>query len=261
MTGTVRLRSIITRLVSPRPCGQWKVFHFCFIFFLPASIECNVVPACLLTAGGQEQHHFYRSEQHHQVSGPPVMMQETCDKTSVSPTPATNPINNSGLSPLGPVNNDPSVTVTKEERSSRQRGQSSPSPSKTFEWNQRLLVFPRVQRMFLGNELLRIDLDQETKKPLHAKLSGVNASLEMKALWDEFNELGTEMIVTKAGRSVSGFLVRHFIDDEVHFCCQFRRMFPTLQVRLFGLDANSDYMLMMDFVPVDDKRYRYAFHR
>ena len=38
-------------------------------------------------------------------------------------------------------------------------------------------------------------------------------------------------------------------------------MFPTLQVRLFGLDSNSDYMLMMDFVPVDDKRYRYAFHR
>jgi hypothetical protein len=25
----------------------------------------------------------------------------------------------------------------------------------------------------------------------------------MKALWDEFNELGTEMIVTKAGRLVS----------------------------------------------------------
>ena len=41
----------------------------------------------------------------------------------------------------------------------------------------------------------------------------------------------------------------------------FRRMFPTYQVRLFGLDASSDYMLMMDFVPVDDKRYRYAFHR
>ena len=39
-----------------------------------------------------------------------------------------------------------------------------------------------------------------------------------------------------------------------------RRMFPTLQVRLFGLDPSADYMLMMDFVPVDDKRYRYAFH-
>nr|XP_024648329.1 T-box transcription factor TBX1 [Macaca nemestrina] len=60
----------------------------------------------------------------------------------------------------------------------------------------------------------------------------------MKALWDEFNQLGTEMIVTKAGR----------------------RMFPTFQVKLFGMDPMADYMLLMDFVPVDDKRYRYAFH-
>ena len=32
------------------------------------------------------------------------------------------------------------------------------------------------------------------KKPLHPKLVGIVASLEMKPLWDEFNELGTEMI-------------------------------------------------------------------
>ncbi|XP_057364752.1 T-box transcription factor TBX1-like [Daphnia carinata] len=178
------------------------------------STPMRAMEACLLTAGGQEQHQFYRSESHQQGIGPPAMMQqESCDKSSVSPTPSTPHHNgqSSGLSPMGSGNhtNDLS-TLTKEERSSRQRGQSSPSPN----------------------------LEQETKKPLHAKLTGVNASLEMKALWDEFNELGTEMIVTKAGR----------------------RMFPTLQVRLFGLDANSDYMLMMDFVPVDDKRYRYAFH-
>uniref|UniRef100_A0A8D8T0S1 T-box transcription factor TBX1 n=1 Tax=Cacopsylla melanoneura TaxID=428564 RepID=A0A8D8T0S1_9HEMI len=37
-------------------------------------------------------------------------------------------------------------------------------------------------------------------------------------------------------------------------------MFPTFQVRLLNLDPDTDYMLMMDFVPVDDKRYRYAFH-
>lgn len=37
-------------------------------------------------------------------------------------------------------------------------------------------------------------------------------------------------------------------------------MFPTFQVRLYGLDPMSDYMLMMDFVPCDDKRYRYSFH-
>lgn len=40
----------------------------------------------------------------------------------------------------------------------------------------------------------------------------------------------------------------------------FRRMFPPFQVRLFGLDPNAKYILMMDFIPVDDKRYRYAFH-
>uniref|UniRef100_A0A8D9EX04 T-box transcription factor TBX1 n=1 Tax=Cacopsylla melanoneura TaxID=428564 RepID=A0A8D9EX04_9HEMI len=72
----------------------------------------------------------------------------------------------------------------------------------------------------------------------HPKLTNVTACLEMKPLWQEFNDLGTEMIVTKAGR----------------------RMFPTFQVRLLNLDPDTDYMLMMDFVPVDDKRYRYAFH-
>lgn len=32
------------------------------------------------------------------------------------------------------------------------------------------------------------------------------------------------------------------------------------KVRLFGLEPNTDYLLVMDFVPCDDKRYRYAFH-
>mgnify|MGYP002224310938 CR=1 FL=1 len=35
---------------------------------------------------------------------------------------------------------------------------------------------------------------------IHPKLLNTGAALEMKPLWDEFNELGTEMIVTKAGR-------------------------------------------------------------
>ncbi|XP_059154869.1 T-box transcription factor TBX1-like [Physella acuta] len=82
-----------------------------------------------------------------------------------------------------------------------------------------------------------LKLDQPSK-PLHVKLVNASAQLEMKQLWDEFDSLGTEMIVTKLGR----------------------RMFPTFQVRLFGLDLNSDYTVMMDFVPVDDKRYRYSFH-
>ncbi|XP_053881132.1 T-box transcription factor TBX10 [Malaclemys terrapin pileata] len=69
-------------------------------------------------------------------------------------------------------------------------------------------------------------------------VSNVSVQLEMRSLWEEFNSLGTEMIVTKAGR----------------------RMFPTFQVKLSGLDPLADYVLLMDFVPLDDKRYRYAFH-
>uniref|UniRef100_A0A8C4Q8T5 T-box domain-containing protein n=1 Tax=Eptatretus burgeri TaxID=7764 RepID=A0A8C4Q8T5_EPTBU len=71
-----------------------------------------------------------------------------------------------------------------------------------------------------------------------AQVAGVATRLEMKPLWEEFHQLGTEMIVTKAGR----------------------RMFPTFQVRLFGMQPAEEYVLLMDFVPVDDKRYRYAFH-
>ena len=37
-------------------------------------------------------------------------------------------------------------------------------------------------------------------------------------------------------------------------------MFPTFQIRVFGLDPGAEYTLQMVFVPVDDKRYRYSFH-
>ncbi|XP_056906284.1 T-box transcription factor TBX1-B-like [Takifugu flavidus] len=74
-----------------------------------------------------------------------------------------------------------------------------------------------------------------TKAP---QVSGITVQLEMPALWQQFDQLGTEMIVTKAGR----------------------RMFPTFQVQITGMYPAAEYVLLMDFVPVDDKRYRYAFH-
>lgn len=74
---------------------------------------------------------------------------------------------------------------------------------------------------------------------LHPALATAGVILETKPLWDKFHEQGTEMIVTKTGR----------------------RMFPTFQVRIYGLDPQANYIMLMDFVPVDDKRYRYAFHR
>ena len=46
----------------------------------------------------------------------------------------------------------------------------------------------------------QIDGQSSTPLPLHRRLWAVTATIETKCLWDEFNELGTEMIVTKAGR-------------------------------------------------------------
>ncbi|XP_055634350.1 T-box transcription factor TBX1 isoform X2 [Toxorhynchites rutilus septentrionalis] len=76
------------------------------------------------------------------------------------------------------------------------------------------------------------------EKPYHPSLASVMVMLEGKHLWDKFHEQGTEMIVTKAGR----------------------RMFPTFQVKVVGLELTAEYLMIMDFVPLDDKRYRYAFH-
>ena len=38
-------------------------------------------------------------------------------------------------------------------------------------------------------------------------------------------------------------------------------MFPTLRISLNGVSLGANYMVLMDIVPVDDKRYRYAYHR
>ncbi|XP_031368976.1 T-box transcription factor TBX20-like isoform X1 [Apis dorsata] len=40
-----------------------------------------------------------------------------------------------------------------------------------------------------------------------------------------------------------------------------RRMFPTCRVSFNGLKPDSRYAVLMDIVPVDNKRYRYAYHR
>lgn len=89
-----------------------------------------------------------------------------------------------------------------------------------------------------GKEIKGKNEESKQQLPYHPSIAKAAVILEAKQLWDRFHEQGTEMIVTKAGR----------------------RMFPTFQVRVGGLDLDADYIMMMDFVPVDDKRYRYSFH-
>lgn len=38
-------------------------------------------------------------------------------------------------------------------------------------------------------------------------------------------------------------------------------MFPTLRVSFTGIRPEQRYAVLMDIVPVDNKRYRYAYHR
>jgi hypothetical protein len=70
-------------------------------------------------------------------------------------------------------------------------------------------------------------------------LNNIECYLETDELWKKFHELGTEMIITKSGR----------------------RMFPPLRVSFSGSSLNQKYIVAMDIVPTDNKRYRYAYHR
>ncbi|XP_028400675.1 T-box-containing protein TBX6L-like [Dendronephthya gigantea] len=76
-----------------------------------------------------------------------------------------------------------------------------------------------------------LDMQDVKKKPN----GNIRVELDNRTLWKGFNEYGTEMIITKAGR----------------------RMFPTIRVKLEGLDPKTKYILVMDIVPVDDNRYKY----
>uniref|UniRef100_A0A3B3YFG0 T-box domain-containing protein n=1 Tax=Poecilia mexicana TaxID=48701 RepID=A0A3B3YFG0_9TELE len=66
----------------------------------------------------------------------------------------------------------------------------------------------------------------------------VRAELQGSELWKRFYEIGTEMIITKAGR----------------------RMFPSVRVKVRNLDPCQQYYVAMDVMPVDSKRYRYVYH-
>ncbi|XP_032071084.1 T-box transcription factor TBX18 [Thamnophis elegans] len=74
--------------------------------------------------------------------------------------------------------------------------------------------------------------------PLLAPPQVPRVDLQGAELWKRFHEIGTEMIITKAGR----------------------RMFPAMRVKISGLDPHQQYYIAMDIVPVDNKRYRYVYH-
>ncbi|XP_067087537.1 T-box transcription factor TBX5b [Osmerus mordax] len=67
-------------------------------------------------------------------------------------------------------------------------------------------------------------------------MEGIKVYLHERELWTKFNEVETEMIITKAGR----------------------RMFPSYKIKVTGLNPKTKYILLMDIVPADDHRYKFA---
>ncbi|CAJ0934329.1 unnamed protein product [Ranitomeya imitator] len=77
-----------------------------------------------------------------------------------------------------------------------------------------------------------------TPDPATSEDSEVQVELQGGDLWRRFHQIGTEMIITKAGR----------------------RMFPSVRIKVKGLDPAKQYYIALDVVPVDSKRYRYVYH-
>ncbi|NXK39935.1 TBX5 factor, partial [Piprites chloris] len=62
-------------------------------------------------------------------------------------------------------------------------------------------------------------------------MEGIKVFLHERELWLKFHEVGTEMIITKAG---------------------------SYKVKVTGLNPKTKYILLMDIVPADDHRYKFA---
>ncbi|XP_063000441.1 T-box-containing protein TBX6L-like [Elgaria multicarinata webbii] len=65
--------------------------------------------------------------------------------------------------------------------------------------------------------------------------SSVVVTLEDRDLWAKFHQVGTEMIITKSGR----------------------RMFPQCKIKVTGLIPYAKYLMLVDFVPMDNFRYKW----
>uniref|UniRef100_A0A8C3EHF7 T-box transcription factor 22 n=1 Tax=Corvus moneduloides TaxID=1196302 RepID=A0A8C3EHF7_CORMO len=81
--------------------------------------------------------------------------------------------------------------------------------------------------------------EKRPKAGAESRAGGVQVELQGSELWRRFHDIGTEMIITKAGR----------------------RMFPSVRVKVKGLEPLQQYYIAIDVVPVDSKRYRYGGDR
>jgi len=89
-------------------------------------------------------------------------------------------------------------------------------------------------------------------------------SQPMKSDVDDDNDLSPNCwhtLITSHRSFVTAITSASEGDINWNVTCMFRRMFPTVRVSFSGMDTIARYVVLMDIVPMDGKRYRYAYHR
>uniref|UniRef100_A0A182K5B3 T-box domain-containing protein n=1 Tax=Anopheles christyi TaxID=43041 RepID=A0A182K5B3_9DIPT len=72
--------------------------------------------------------------------------------------------------------------------------------------------------------------------PRYNTLPDVDIKLQNRDLWSQFHKIGTEMIITKSGR----------------------RMFPSMRLSVNGLEAEENYFILLEMVPISDCRFKFS---
>ncbi|XP_058065267.1 T-box-containing protein TBX6L-like [Anopheles bellator] len=72
--------------------------------------------------------------------------------------------------------------------------------------------------------------------PRYNTLPDVDVKLQNRDLWSQFAKIGTEMIITKSGR----------------------RMFPSMRLSVNGLEAEENYFILLEMVPISDCRFKFS---
>ncbi|KAH8246509.1 hypothetical protein KR038_007554 [Drosophila bunnanda] len=191
----------------------------------------------------QQQQQQQRQQTHHQATANKQQRQHHNHHSSSSSSGNNSSSNNGNISNSSNSNNSSS----NNNKTSGHRGRSGgavggtatpspppPPPSQSPEENERLSPEESPAQQPTPKIVGSCNCDD---------LTPVQCHLETKELWDKFHELGTEMIITKSGR----------------------RMFPTVRVSFSGplrqIQPPDRYAVLLDIVPLDSRRYRYAYHR
>ncbi|XP_023171372.2 T-box transcription factor TBX6 [Drosophila hydei] len=97
-------------------------------------------------------------------------------------------------------------------------------------------IMQRIPDPFPAMLPMHMAQPQQIMMPRRPTLPGVDAKLENNELWQQFHQIGTEMIITKSGR----------------------RMFPSMRVSLSGLEEDTSYCVLLEMVPIGDCRYKFS---